>query len=54
MIFSIDQAHNLSTDHKPEQEVERDRIVKAGGFVRGGRINGRLNLSRAIGKLQAM
>ncbi|KMZ71561.1 putative Protein phosphatase 2c [Zostera marina] len=43
------KAHNLSTDHKPEQEVERDRIVKAGGFVRGGRINGRLNLSRAIG-----
>ncbi|GMN36305.1 hypothetical protein TIFTF001_005914 [Ficus carica] len=43
------QAYNLSKDHKPELEVERDRILKAGGFIQVGRINGTLNLTRAIG-----
>lgn len=40
----------MSFDHKPEDEPERTRIVKAGGKVTGdGRVNGGLNLSRAIG-----
>lgn len=43
------QAYNLSRDHKPELEAERDRILKAGGFIHAGRVNGSLNLSRAIG-----
>ena len=46
----------LSTDHKPNQEKERSRIMQAGGFVKnmGGhyRVNGNLNLSRAIGDLK--
>ena len=46
----------LSTDHKPNQEKERTRIMQAGGFVKnvGGhyRVNGNLNLSRAIGDLK--
>lgn len=50
--FSIFQAYNLSRDHKPELEVERERILRAGGFIHGGRINGSLNLARAIGELQ--
>lgn len=42
----------LSADHKPEDEPERSRIERAGGVVTGdGRVNGGLNLSRAIGKL---
>lgn len=39
----------LSEDHKPDNQIERDRIHKAGGEVYEGRINGRLNLSRALG-----
>lgn len=46
----------LSEDHKPAQERERTRIVAAGGFLSeiGGvcRVNGNLNLSRAIGDLK--
>uniref|UniRef100_A0A1D1XJ46 protein-serine/threonine phosphatase n=1 Tax=Anthurium amnicola TaxID=1678845 RepID=A0A1D1XJ46_9ARAE len=46
------QAYNLSRDHKPELEVERERILKAGGFIHAGRVNGSLNLARAIGDME--
>ncbi|KAL4039113.1 hypothetical protein IC575_002756 [Cucumis melo] len=46
------QAYNLSKDHKPDLEVEKDRILKAGGFIRVGRVNGSLNLARAIGDME--
>lgn len=40
----------LSFDHKPYQDVECERIKKAGGFIDcDERVNGGLNLSRAIG-----
>ena len=46
----------LSEDHKPASDTERSRIVAAGGFLSeiGGvcRVNGNLNLSRAIGDLR--
>lgn len=46
----------LSEDHKPAHEIERTRIIAAGGFLSdiGGvcRVNGNLNLSRAIGDLR--
>lgn len=50
----------LSQDHKPNDEVEQTRIVRAGGTVeetQGGarthyRVNGNLNLSRAIGDME--
>jgi protein phosphatase 1G len=41
----------LSRDHKPDLEIEKERILKAGGFIHAGRINGSLNLARAIGNL---
>lgn len=42
----------LSTDHKPNLKKERDRIYKAGSTVNiEGRIDGNLNLSRAIGDI---
>ncbi|XP_041977839.1 probable protein phosphatase 2C 11 [Aricia agestis] len=44
------KAIDMSIDHKPEDAPELERITKAGGKVSGdGRINGGLNLSRAIG-----
>ncbi|KRZ74704.1 putative protein phosphatase 2C F42G9.1, partial [Trichinella papuae] len=44
------KAIDLSVDHKPEDEIETDRIQKAGGQITNdGRVNGGLNLSRAIG-----
>ncbi|KAG2645178.1 probable protein phosphatase 2C 70 isoform X2 [Panicum virgatum] len=46
------QAFNLSTDHKPDLEGEKERILSAGGFVVAGRVNGSLNLSRAIGDME--
>ncbi|KAJ8725715.1 hypothetical protein PYW08_003898 [Mythimna loreyi] len=44
------KAVDMSIDHKPEDTPELERITKAGGKVSSdGRINGGLNLSRAIG-----
>lgn len=46
-------AKDLSVDHKPEEEVEKTRIEKAGGRIsKEGRVNGGLNLSRALGDHQ--
>lgn len=46
------KASGLSFDHKPTNPTERARIQRAGGFVNGeGRVNGNLNLSRALGDL---
>ena len=43
----------LSEDHKPALAGEEKRIMAAGGFVTPqGRINGNLNLSRALGDLK--
>ncbi|CAH1773594.1 unnamed protein product [Owenia fusiformis] len=43
-------AMEMSFDHKPEDEIELKRIHAAGGEVTpDGRVNGNLNLSRAIG-----
>lgn len=46
-------AYRMSIDHKPELELERNRILKASGWVNSfGRINGNLNLSRCLGDLE--
>jgi len=42
----------MSYDHKPDLETEKQRVIKAGGFISEGRINGNLNLSRAIGDME--
>lgn len=42
-------AVELSKDHKPELEEEKERIKKANGFIENNRVNGNLNLSRCIG-----
>lgn len=44
------KAVDMSYDHKPEDELELARIKNAGGKVTmDGRVNGGLNLSRAVG-----
>ncbi|KAG6734124.1 hypothetical protein I3842_01G257400 [Carya illinoinensis] len=52
VISKKGQAYNLSKDHKPDLEIEKDRILKAGGFIQYGRVNGSLNLARAIGDVE--
>lgn len=42
----------MTQDHKPMDTEEYARIMKAGGFVADGRVNGSLNLSRALGDLE--
>ncbi|KAG1734768.1 phosphatase 2C-like domain-containing protein [Suillus occidentalis] len=42
-------AKPLSFDHKPSSKTEWKRIMEAGGYLKFGRINGILALSRALG-----
>eukprot|EP01026_Neomeris_dumetosa_P045773 TRINITY_DN3880_c1_g1_i5.p1 TRINITY_DN3880_c1_g1~~TRINITY_DN3880_c1_g1_i5.p1 ORF type:complete len:426 (+),score=91.71 TRINITY_DN3880_c1_g1_i5:333-1610(+) len=42
----------MTEDHKPTDPPENERIINAGGYVTEGRVNGTLNLSRAIGDLE--
>lgn len=51
VLSSNKNAIEMSLDHKPDLEVEKNRINKAGGYISDGRVNGNLNLSRAIGDL---
>ena len=45
-------AYPMSIDHKPELDIEKNRIINAGGFINEGRIKGNLNLSRGLGDLE--
>ena len=48
--LSLGIAVDMSEDHKPTDQAELCRIERAGGCVGAdGRVNGGLNLSRAIG-----
>uniref|UniRef100_A0A8C5B983 Protein phosphatase 1G n=1 Tax=Gadus morhua TaxID=8049 RepID=A0A8C5B983_GADMO len=50
VVSESGKAVDMSYDHKPEDELELARIKNAGGKVTmDGRVNGGLNLSRAIG-----
>ena len=42
----------MSIDHKPDDDLEKKRISQAGGYVTDGRVNGNLNLSRALGDME--
>ena len=50
--YKIKQYVALSEDHKPDDHKESIRISAAGGYVVEGRVNGNLNLSRALGDME--
>ena len=50
--MSNDSAFPMSIDHKPDDDIEKKRIMDAGGYVTEGRVNGNLNLSRALGDME--
>lgn len=52
MLCRDGKAVPMSRDHKPTDSDEYTRIHCAGGYVFEGRVNGCLNLSRAIGDLE--
>lgn len=52
LLCSDGKPYPMSVDHKPDDEIEYNRITKAGGFVSEGRIDGNLNLSRCIGDFE--
>lgn len=41
-----------TADHKPSNDEERRRIEAAGGFLKAGRVNGMLAVSRALGDFE--
>lgn len=44
-------AIQMSVDHKLNSNIERNRILKAGGTIESGRINGILGIPRSLGDL---
>jgi len=43
------QPIRLSVDHRPSDPAEKERIRNVGGYVNGGRVNGILAVTRALG-----
>jgi len=46
------EAVEMSIDHKPDCQVEIDRIEKSGSTITEGRVDGNLNLTRSLGDLK--
>mmetsp|Transcript_7793 Transcript_7793/g.8589 ORF Transcript_7793/g.8589 Transcript_7793/m.8589 type:complete len:348 (+) Transcript_7793:76-1119(+) len=49
LITKSGEIFPLTDDHSPNVPEEAKRIKEAGGFVRNGRVNGNLAVSRAVG-----
>ncbi|KXS18075.1 protein phosphatase 2C [Gonapodya prolifera JEL478] len=52
VLCSDGKAVAMSEDHKPGNPDESARIMRGGGFVEYGRVNGNLALSRALGDFE--
>lgn len=49
VLSNSTKAHPLSFDHKPYNDIEKQRIQAANHYVEMDRVDGSLALSRAIG-----
>ena len=52
VMYKNKKAYNLNREHQIIIATERDRVLKSGASIEGYRINGMLNLTRAIGDLR--
>ena len=52
VICSDTKLSFATSDHKPNHEAERHRIIDSGGHVTNGRVNGMLAVSRAFGNFE--
>jgi protein phosphatase PTC1 len=44
-----DGVSRLTFDHKPTEESEAQRVISSGAFIRDGRVNGMIGITRALG-----
>jgi protein phosphatase 1G len=51
ILIRDESVYLKTTDHKPENEIEKKRIVNADGRIIDSRVKGSLNLTRSIGDL---
>ena len=52
VMYKNKKAYNLNQEHQTIIESEKQRVLKSGSYISGYRINGMLNLTRAIGDLR--
>jgi len=52
LLYQAGEAMVLTRDHVPENHEEKQRILKLGGTVIGGRLQGKLGVSRAFGNME--
>jgi len=52
ILYQGEQIISLTRDHKPDDNDEKKRIIKSGGKVIGGRLQGKLGVSRAFGNYE--
>ena len=52
VMYKYKKAYNLNKEHQTIIESEKERVIKSGANIVGYRINGMLNLTRAIGDLK--
>ena len=52
IVFEDGSFRQVSSNDHPTNEEEAQRIKKAGGFIHGERVNGILNVSRALGDFE--
>ena len=51
VMYKNKKAYNLNKEHQLILKDEKERVIKSGATINGYRINGMLNLTRAIGDL---
>ena len=52
VMYKNKKAYNLNREHQTIMKSEKERVLKSGAIITGYRINGKLNLTRAIGDLK--